>query len=476
MVFSSLVFLFFFLPAVLILYFALPGRGARNLVLLCASLIFYAWGEPRYIALIIASVVINWALGLLIARSGRHAAWVLAAGICTNLLGIVVFKYAGFFVQSGNHLFGLANPLPRIALPIGISFYTFQAISYLVDVYRGQVTPQKNPLYFGTYLTMFSQLIAGPIVRYERIAGDLVRRSETLELFGRGFRRFIVGLGKKVIIANIMGSIADEIIAAGPSVGALGAWIAFIAYSFQIYFDFSAYSDMAIGLGLMFGFRFLENFNYPYIARSVTEFWRRWHISLGSFFRDYVYIPLGGNRVLAWRWLLNLMIVWGLTGLWHGASWNFVLWGLYYGLLLIGEKAIWGNWLTKIPRPFQHSYAMLSVLAGWPLFRIESLPEATQWWAALTGAYGAGHPATLNALNVLHKLPWLLVAAVGSTPFVTAWLRRWCVLTWADDLRSRTSGRPIGAWCVDGLLGCLLVWSVAELLLGSFNPFIYYRF
>ncbi len=343
MVFSSLTFLFFFLPCTLVAYYTRSSRRWRNTLLVVASILFYAWGEPVYVILFLASIVTNWGLGLAMVRLGSRRAWILAGGVALNLLGIGIFKYAGFLVWNMNCVLGAAWPIPQIGLPIGISFYTFQAISYLVDVYRGEVRPQKNPVFFGTYLAMFAQLIAGPIVRYKTIEEELLERRESTREFALGLERFCAGLGKKVLIANTMGYVADAILAQSPTVGLLPAWFAFIAYSFQIYFDFSGYSDMAIGLGRMFGFHFLENFNYPYTARSVTDFWRRWHISLSSFFRDYVYIPLGGNRVSTLRWIVNLLVVWGLTGMWHGASWNFALWGCYYGVLLIGERCPFGR-------------------------------------------------------------------------------------------------------------------------------------
>ena len=343
MVFSSLTFLFFFLPVTLVAYYAVPSRKWRNTLLFGVSVVFYAWGEPVYVALFVVSIILNWALALAIGRATSARARWLALGVGLNLVSIGIFKYGNFVVENLAHALDVTWAIPQIALPIGISFYTFQAISYLVDVYRGTVKPQRNPVFFGTYLSMFSQLIAGPIVRYQTIENEMLGRQEKASDFAAGLERFCLGLGKKVLIANTMGYVADTLLAAPPTIGAFPAWVAFIAYAFQIYFDFSGYSDMAIGLGRMFGFHFLENFRYPYTATSVTDFWRRWHISLSTFFRDYVYIPLGGNRVGRGRWIANLLVVWALTGLWHGASWNFVLWGCYYGILLIGEKLLWGR-------------------------------------------------------------------------------------------------------------------------------------
>ncbi len=463
MVFSSLTFLFFFLPGTLICYYTWHNRWWRNSLLLFVSLIFYAWGEPVYIVLLLASIICNWGFATVIAHSASRKGWLLAASVALNLLSIGVFKYAGFVVENLNYILGTACPVPRLALPIGISFYTFQVISYLVDVYRGAVRPQKNPVFFGTYLAMFPQLIAGPIVRYETIEGEILGRRECIEEFGLGIERFCIGLGKKVLVANTMGYIADTILAAEPTVGILPAWTAFIAYAFQIYFDFSGYSDMAIGLGQMFGFHFLENFNYPYIARSVTDFWRRWHISLSSFFRDYVYIPLGGNRVSTPRWVLNLLVIWTLTGLWHGASWNFALWGCYYGILLIGEKLLWGAPLQRLPNALQHLYATLAFLMGWVLFRIEDFSTMVRWFAALFGGYGLGEFSTLNAFGVLHLWPWFLVAAVAATPVPREMLRRFTAHRFVGTVRI--------SWTA-----LILVWSSIALVAGGFNPFIYFRF
>lgn len=463
MVFSSLTFLFFFLPCTLIAYYAWPNRWWRNTLLLCVSLLFYAWGEPVYIVLFLASSVVNWAMAMVMSRCGRRKHWLLGGGIAINLLGIAVFKYAAFIVQNANHILGVGWPVPQIALPIGISFYTFQAISYLVDVYRGAVKPQKNPVTYTTYHAMFPQLIAGPIVRYVTVAEEMLGRRENAEDFAMGLERFCAGLGKKVLIANTMGYIADTLLATAPTLGALPAWFAFSAYAFQIYFDFSGYSDMAIGLGRMFGFHFLENFNYPYTARSVTDFWRRWHISLSTFFRDYVYIPLGGNRVSTPRWTLNLLVIWGLTGLWHGASWNFCLWGCYYGVLLIGEKLLWGKRLERLPSLIQHVYAILAFLIGWVFFRVDDYPTMARWIVALFGGYGLGNLATLNALGVLHLWPWLLIAAIASTPWPQEMFRR---------LATRRLEGPVHvSWAA-----FLLVWSAIALVVGGFNPFIYFRF
>ncbi len=463
MVFSSLTFLFFFLPSCLMAYYSAHSRKWRNGALFGFSVLFYAWGEPIYVGLFLASIFLNWALALAIGRAKSARGRLLGLGITLNLLGIGVFKYGDFIVENLAHVFDAGWRVPGLALPIGISFYTFQAISYLVDVYRGDIKPQKNPVFFGTYLAMFSQLIAGPIVRYQTIEAEMLGRREDVLDFVTGLERFCVGLGKKVLIANTMGYMADTLLGATPAIGALPAWVAFVAYAFQIYFDFSGYSDMAIGLGRMFGFHFLENFQYPYTATSITDFWRRWHISLSTFFRDYVYIPLGGNRVGTGRWVLNLLLVWALTGLWHGASWNFVLWGCYYGILLIGEKLIWGRGLVRLPMVVQHLYTIVAFIFGWVVFRINNLAEMAGWMSALLGAHGAGDCVTLRAFGVLHLWPWFLIATIAATP-----LPRECM---ANVLRYRFGDLAYAM----GMLA-VFMWSILSLVMGGFNPFIYFRF
>lgn len=455
-------FLFFFLPTCLVVYYLCPRRNWRNTVLFIMSIFFYAWGEPVYVILLLLSIAANWGLALIIHRMGRLRGYALALGIGLNVLGIGIFKYANFIVDNLNVL-GIQWSLDEIALPIGISFFTFQAISYLVDVYRGTVKPQGNPLAFGTYLAMFSQLIAGPIVRYQTIAAELRNRQENWVDFLSGLERFCMGLCKKILLANTMGYVADTLLGTTPHIGALPAWTAFIAYAFQIYFDFSGYSDMAIGLGRMFGFHFLENFNYPYIARSITDFWRRWHMSLSSFFRDYVYVPLGGNRVGTGRWIFNLAVVWALTGLWHGASWNFVLWGCYYGLFLLSEKLVWGRFLSRRAKALQHLYTILVFIVGWVIFRIENPSEMVGWMMALAGAHGMGQLATLSLFNVLHLWPWFLVAALAATPGPAKLVNR--------VVRHRFGRVSYGAW-----MSCLLVYAICVLVTSGFNPFLYFRF
>ena len=373
MVFSSATFLLFFLPISVALYYLMPGRAAKNGWLFAASLVFYAWGEPVYIWLMLVSVLGNWLFGIAIGsgpKARRRA--LLVADLALNLALLGFFKYEGFLAGNVNSLLG-AQVVPdlELSLPIGISFYTLQAVSYIVDVYRGEVAPQRNVVYLGMYIACFPQLVAGPIVRYSTIQDQVENRRENLADFCAGLRLFSVGLAKKVLLANVVAVLADKMLAmGGPAVGAVGAWAGLLAYTFQIYFDFSGYSDMAIGLGKMFGFKYLRNFNYPYLSKSAAEFWRRWHISLSSFFRDYVYIPLGGSRVRTPRWVFNIAVVWAITGLWHGAAWNFVLWGVYYGVLLVCEKLVWGRALAKLPGLVQHAYGILVFMLGWLVFWI----------------------------------------------------------------------------------------------------------
>jgi len=363
MVFSSSVFLFAFLPAFLALYFVFPWRAWRNVWLLISSLFFYAWGEPAYVLLMVASILANWGFGLAIGKAGgkgggrpRASKALLGCAVAFDCLVIGFCAYEGFLAANVNSLVGFALvPDLELPLPIGISFYTLQALSYVIDVYRGQVAPQRNLLYLGMYVACFPQLIAGPIVRYSTIQEQVVGRRETLSGFAGGLRLFIVGLAKKALLANTVAMLATKMLSmGGPQIGAVGAWAGLVAYTFQIFFDFSGYSDMAIGLGRMMGFKYLRNFNYPYISKSITEFWRRWHMSLSTFFRDYVYIPLGGSRCSKARWAFNIAVVWTITGLWHGAAWNYVGWGAYYGLLLICEKLVWGKALARLPEPVQH--------------------------------------------------------------------------------------------------------------------------
>ena len=461
MVFSDLIFLFFFLPAV-ILVTKLSPRRWRNVELLLFSLLFYAWGEPVYVLLMLAAIAVNYLAGLLIDRfpaqtrpGARKAALILALTLDLGALGY--FKYAGFFLRSLSALTGRGIAIPQIALPIGISFYIFQSMSYTIDVYRAQVEPQRDPLRFGTYVSLFPQLIAGPIVRYRDIAEQLTEREESLSLFSEGTVRFLYGLAKKVLVADQMGALADGLLQTRG--GTLSAWVGMAAYTLQIYFDFSGYSDMAIGLGRMFGFRFRENFDYPYVSRSITEFWKRWHISLSSWFREYVYIPLGGNRKGLARQCLNLLIVWMLTGLWHGAAVNFVLWGLYYALLLILEKLFLGKLLEKLPGSLRGALTMLVVAFGWSLFYYTDMGLFGDFVQRLF----SGVPDSAQRLRqIVAYMPIGLVGCVAATPLPRRAL---------EKLRE---GKL--AFLEVPLLACLFLLCVAALVTQSYDPFIYFRF
>lgn len=375
MVFSSFSFIFVFLPIVLAIYYLVKDKY-KNVCICIASLIFYAWGEPKNILLMLISVILNYFLAIWIGNTkGTKKKVLLIIDIILNIMIIGFFKYANFLIDNINYILHTNIGNVEVALPIGISFYTFQILSYVIDVYRGNVKVQKNIIKLCTYISLFPQLIAGPIVRYEDIEKQLDDRKESFDKFIEGLKRFIYGLGKKVLLANNMALIADTIYETNPNNGTIMLWLAAIGYTLQIYFDFSGYSDMAIGLGKMFGFEFMENFNYPYIAKSVTDFWRRWHISLSTWFKDYVYIPLGGNRVSQLKLVRNILIVWGLTGLWHGANWNFIIWGFYYAILLIIEKLVLNKWLDKLPKVVKHIYSLLIIVIGWVIFRTEDLSQ-----------------------------------------------------------------------------------------------------
>jgi alginate O-acetyltransferase complex protein AlgI len=471
MLFSDLVFLFCFLPLFFIFSFIFKNSiPAKNLILLIFSLVFYAWGEPVYVLLLILSIAANYAAGLLLGITGNGKAMrksVLVAAVTFNLALLGFFKYIGFIVMNINALSGSSLTVPEIALPIGISFYTFQIMSYVIDVYRGEVKLQKNPLYLGAYLVAFPQLIAGPIVRYQTIAGELGERSVSTEDLAYGIRRFITGLGKKVLIANQAAVVADSLLSGGldiKSFGAAGAWLAMIAYSIQIYYDFSGYSDMAIGMGRAMGFHYLENFNNPYEADSASDFWRRWHISLSTFFRDYVYIPMGGNRVPVYRWIFNMLTVWFLTGLWHGASWNFILWGLYFGIILIAEKLLPG-FRPKI-KTLNHVTALLIIIVGWTIFRCESLACISETLMTMFGASGFIDIKNLYASGALNLLciAAIICGIVGCIPAAST----------AFAAKARP-GRflPVAA---DVCLIAVLFLSIAVLARGAYNPFIYFRF
>ena len=465
MLFSSLSFLYYSLPCVLIIYFLAPKK-LKNSVLLLSSLFFYAWGEPKYVLLMLLAILCGYLFALLIERyRGRRLSrlfLILSVSLSAAILGF--FKYADFFIQNFNAVTGLSLPLLRIALPIGISFYTFQLISYTVDVYRG-VPAQRSFIDLAAYISLFPQLIAGPIVRYSQIAEQLSSRRHSLDKAALGIRRFILGLGKKVLIANAMGQLC-EIFRASQDKSVLFFWLYAIANMLHIYFDFSGYSDMAIGLGKLFGFDFPENFNYPYISRSVTEFWRRWHISLGSWFRDYVYIPMGGNRVSRPRWLLNLLTVWLLTGFWHGAAWNFIVWGLFFAVFLILEKLWLLKRLEKAP-VLGRFYVLFTVMLSFIIFSAENMGQAL---SSLSSLFGAGGLPLLSAEFLYYLKSYavlLLIAVVGATPLPRLLLQRLGIRPGGEKLRNLLE--------VPALL-LILALSTAYLVDGSFNPFLYFRF
>ncbi|MEG2570064.1 MAG: MBOAT family O-acyltransferase [Clostridia bacterium] len=466
MVFSSVGFLFFFLPATLLAYFAVPKRfrAARNVVLLLASLAFYAYGEFKFTLLLIGSILLNYAFGLLIARTVRAARAALILGIIANLGILIYFKYSGFLVENLNALTGAAFAIPKIMLPLGVSFFTFQGLSYIFDIYSKRAQAQINPLNVALYIAMFPKLVLGPIVRFSDIQNEIVNRRECRTDIASGTYRFIFGLGKKVILSNTIAGVANTVFAMAPADMSVAlAWIGAIAYMLQIYFDFSGYSDMAIGLGRIFGFHFAENFNFPYIARSITDFWRRWHISLSSWFRDYVYIPLGGNRVGQARLVVNILVVWLLTGIWHGAAWNFIVWGLYFGVLLLIEKFFLLKHISRAPRVIQHIYALILVLVGWVLFRAPDIGYALSYVKAMAGFGAAG---LWDAQCVYMLVQYGLVFAIGiifAMPVSRAI---------GDKLRNRAlfyHGRNVCA-------AVLLVLSVIYMVNSSFNAFIYFRF
>ncbi|ASS73652.1 transcriptional regulator [Tumebacillus algifaecis] len=461
MVFSSLLFLFLFLPAVLALYYVSPGR-VKNLVLFLSSLVFYAWGEPVYIVLLLLSTLMDYSFGQLLGSpkwNQIQRKWIVVCSVVMNLGVLSYFKYADFLIQNVNQLLGTDIPLTDLPLPIGISFYTFQSISYIIDVYRGTAKAQRNWLDFATYVALFPQLVAGPIVQYNSLAEQLNKRSVNLEMFAEGIRRFIIGLAKKVLLANNIGLLWHTISSTPPdALPMFTAWLGIIAFAFQIYFDFSGYSDMAIGLGLMFGFRFKENFDSPYRAQSITDFWRRWHISLGSWFRTYVYIPLGGNRRGLWIQMRNILIVWLLTGIWHGASWNFMLWGLYFGVILLFEKW-WGLQLLKrLPRWVRHVYALLLILVGWVLFAFDQLPIVLHYLQAMIGLNQQPLWENTTLYLTYTNAILLLVLVIASLP------------------HKQPTSNSIRSLLAVPWYGLLLFLSVAYLVDSTFNPFLYFRF
>ena len=464
MVFSSLVFLFAYLPLTLLGYY-LVSRQGRNIFLFIVNLIFYGWGEPMLVLLMMFNVFFNYVGGYLVDKYRQEEKKKKLVLILTCVLDIgilAVFKYTGMLTETLNMLPFLNVPELEISLPIGISFYTFQTMSYVIDVYRDDAPVSKSFINFGTYLALFPQLIAGPIVRYKDVAYQLTHRRETLEQFTKGVMLFMVGMGKKVLIANQMGTLTSAMFATTEENGVIGTWVGIIAYSFQIYFDFSGYSDMACGLGNMLGFEFLKNFNYPYIAKSITDFWRRWHISLSTWFKEYVYIPLGGNRKGAKRQIINLLIVWGLTGLWHGASYNFLLWGLYYGVLLILEKFVLKKFLDKLPSAIQHIYTLFIVAIGWALFYFTDMSQLGGFFSDLFN-FGNGLCGTQAFNLIMSYLPLLIVASIASTPLATKLYLR------VNNTKYIWVGETV--FCL-----VVLLISTASLVDQSYNPFLYFRF
>ncbi len=463
MVFSSIPFLYFFLPSVLLVYLVAPKK-AKNAVLLIFSLLFYWWGEPKYALLMVFTIAFCYAAGIIIEnrRTDPKGKLLLSFSVAVPLGLLAIFKYADFILGSVNSLTGADIPLLKLALPIGISFYTFQALSYLVDVYRGTVKAQRSFISLATYIVLFPQLIAGPIVRYTTVVEDLKDRKHSAENVALGIRRFVMGLGKKVLIANLLGSLCTAYReSAEPSV--LFAWVYAVSYALQIYFDFSAYSDMAIGMGKMLGFRFLENFDYPFISKSITEFWRRWHISLGSWFRDYVYIPLGGNRAGTKRQIFNILVVWCLTGLWHGANWTYMAWGLYFGILLIIEKLFLKKHLERLPAIFQHGYVLLFVLVSFVLFNAETFSMAKDDLAIMFGLRGLPLISDDTLYNLSSYAVLLVASIIGATPL-------------CKRLFARIEKKPVIQLVEVITVAAVLILSTAYLVDGSFNPFLYFRF
>ncbi len=464
MLFSSLTFLFYFLPLTAVCYYILPFRLWRNLILLVASLLFYSWGEPKLIFLLVFEVLFDYVMTLLMDRSKKGRKLLMILTVEIDILLLVCYKYTNFFVTLLNDVFHTSIETLEISLPVGISFYTFQMISYVVDVYRKKAKVQKNPLNLLLYVSMFPQLIAGPIVRYETIEEEIEKRKESFEKFANGLRRFILGLGKKIIFANSFAVVSDHIFREVPmnEYTSTLCWLGAISYTLQIYFDFSGYSDMAIGLGSMFGFTYPENFNYPYIASSITDFWRRWHVSLGSWFRDYVYIPLGGNRVAKWRWFLNIFIVWLLTGFWHGASYNFILWGLYFGVILVIEKLFL---LKVLKRAYvlRNIYSLLLIVIGWVIFNCSSIEQIRLFLSAMFSGIPRFSIEMMNELNYAYLIIYYLAGIILCTPLLKI------VFDWMNK-------NVVTGIVYDALLVGILAVCVMFLINNSYNPFLYFRF
>lgn len=472
MVFSSLVFLFVFLPVVLTLYY-ISSKKYRNYLLLLASLFFYAWGEPTYVLIMLISIVINYFCGLLVEenRTEKMRKISLVFSIVFNITMLGVFKYSGFLVENINNIFNSSIPVPKIALPLGISFFTFQAMSYVIDVYRKDAKVQKNILSLSLYISLFPQLVAGPIVRYQTVADQIDCREHSIEKFGDGVKRFITGLCKKVLLSNSLGMLADLVFGTElANLTVLSSWLGIIAYSLQIFFDFSGYSDMAIGLGKMFGFDFLENFNYPYISQSAAEFWRRWHISLGSWFRDYVYIPLGGSRKGTLRTYVNLFIVWFLTGFWHGASWTFIAWGLYFGLLIGLEKAFLDKILKRLPKFVRHLYLILVAMIGWIFFRADSFTYSIGF---IKNMFFLGTDTLYNGLALSYLNDYIFVIIISII---------FCMPTYSyirekiKQKNERIFENSFYYFSNSMIYMITFLYVVFKLVNSTYNPFLYFRF
>ena len=467
MVFSTPLFLFVYLSLTLLLYYAVPLKG-RNLALLAVSLFFYAWGERIYVVIMVASTLIDYTHGMLVERckargNDRGARWAVASSVFFNLALLGFFKYWDFLAASFQAVGLNFMPVLNIHLPIGISFYTFQTMSYTIDVYRGDARAQRSLVNFGTFVTLFPQLIAGPIIKYKDLGDQIDSRTCTVEKFASGVQMFVIGLGKKVLIANNVGMLWESYKAMAPGdLTVAGSWLGVLAFAIQIYFDFSGYSDMAVGLGRMLGFEFMRNFNYPYISRSITEFWRRWHISLSTWFREYLYIPLGGNRCSKGRWVLNLFLVWAATGIWHGASWNFVLWGLSFWVLLLVEKFVLLRWLKRAPGAVGHLYTLFFVLVSWTIFAIEDFGQLGEYLKVMFGLGGVPLIDGAFKYYAANYLPVLCISALAATPLGAAVYRR---------LNVRTAHILGAVLILAGLLLC-----TAYLVDGTYNPFLYFRF
>ena len=461
MVFSSITFLFYFLPIVLALYYIAPNKY-KNIVLLASSLFFYFYGEPTYVIIMIASIVFTYIFGILMNKYKKYSKLFLILSICVSIGILIYFKYTNFLIQNINLWLKNKIDFIYVVLPIGISFYTFQLISYIIDVYRGEAKVQKNVLKLAMYISLFPQLIAGPIVRYTTIEEQIENREYSFSKFSQGVKRFLVGLGKKVLIANVLGQLASIFLSSNDT-STLFYWLYAVAIMLQIYFDFSGYSDMAIGLGKMFGFEFLENFNYPYIATSITDFWRRWHISLSTWFRDYIYIPLGGNRVSKIKWFRNILVVWFLTGMWHGAAWNFIIWGLYFGILLILEKVFLGKYLEKLPKFISRIYVLVIVMISFIIFNGEGVANIFQ---NIGGLFGITSSSLVSAESIYYFKSYfivLIVAIIGATPFM-------------KNLANNEKLHKVINILEPIFLVILLVVSTSYIIDSSFNPFLYFRF